>query len=170
MRDLSTRFLIGAALLMAGFGVLTDGAPLRLLDFKERQCRTASVAVGSACPAGCVQRPASSPADRARPTECHSRLWIATCGDACRTASGVVRLKDGALADASRLVVTLSGMPDAAYEAALADLRATLEPRFDGMFRYEASFAAVRDAAELEETKKRLAALPMTVSVEPLLR
>lgn len=162
--------MIGATFLVAGFGVLTDGVPLRLLDFKERQCRTTSVAIGSACPAGCVERPVSEPRDRAMVTECHSRLWVATCGTACDPRSGFIRLPDGKLADGRRLVMTLAGMPTVALESALSEMRAKAEPRFDGMYRYEVVIREDAPDAELEETKKRLAALPGVSSIEHLLR
>ena len=170
MRTVPVRLVLGATLLVAGFGVLTDGAPLRLFDFKEPQCRTASVAVASACPAGCVARPASAPADRSKPTECHSRLWVATCGKDCDPEEGFIRLSDGRLADSRRLVFALAGLPTADTERALAELRVTAEPRYDGMYRYEAVLPETATRKDLEETKKRLAALPGTVSVEYLFR
>ena len=170
MRRPSARLLIGATLLVAGFGVLSDGAPLRLVDFKDRECRSASVAVGSACPAGCVARPAGSPGDRSLPTTCHSRLWVATCGKACDPAEGYLRLPDGKLADAGRLVATLSGPPTAEFEKKLSSLLLRAEPRFDAMFRYEIVLPAGDDAPDLEETKKRLAALPEVRSVEYVFR
>jgi len=167
MRTVPVRLLIGATLLVAGFGVMTDGSPLRLLDFKERECRNASVAVASACPAGCEARPLGGPADRALPTECHSRLWVATCGNDCDPEEGLIRLPDGRLADAHRLLMELSGPPTPDHEKALEESRAALEPRFDAMFRYD---VALEESADLEETKKRLAALPGTVTVEYVLR
>jgi hypothetical protein len=170
MRTPHARLLIGATLLVAGFGVMTDGAPLRLMDFKDRECRTASVAVGSACPAGCEARPVSAPADRARPTSCRSRLWVATCGTACAPASGYVRLPDGALADARRLILAASAAPTSDFERLLVDLRVTAEPRFDGLFRYDIVLPEGADMDDLEETKKRLSALPGVLSVDHLLR
>lgn len=170
MRESSARFLAGAALLVAGFGVLTDGAPLRLLDFKDRQCRNASVAVASACPAGCEARPARSPQDRFLPTECHSRLWVRTCGKACDPAPSFVRLEDGRLADARRLLWALEAAPTVGHEMAMRDLRATAEPRFDGLYRYEVALEDAATLAELKETKKRLAALPGVISVDYLYR
>jgi len=170
MRTIPARLVVGATLLVAGFGVMTDGAPLRLMDFKDRECRTASVAVASACPAGCVPRPASSPRDRSSATECRSRLWVATCGKECDPAEGFVRLPDGRLADARRLVVTLAGEPTHGFEVDLAEARLTAEPRFDGLYRYEIVLEKSGDFSALEETKKRLAALPGMTSVEYLLR
>lgn len=166
MRTTAARLLIGATFLVGGFGVLTDGAPLRVLDFKDRECRNASVAVGSACPAGCVARPLAAPGDRNLPTECHSRLWVATCGKACEAAAGYVRLPDGSLADGRRLLMTLSANPSAEVERALAELGATTEPRFDAMFRYEVVLQDGAAREVLEEMKKRLSALPGAVSVE----
>jgi hypothetical protein len=163
------RLLIGATLLVAGFGVMSDGAPLRLLDFKERECRNASVAVGSACPAGCVARPFRAPADRALPTECRSPIWIATCGHDCGPSDGFVRVEGGHLADAHRLVVALSDRPTVEFERALAKDRLVAEPRFDGLYRYEIVLPR-DDAPDLEETKKRLAALPGVTSVGYVLR
>ncbi len=160
--------MIGATLLVAGFGVLTDGSPLRIMDFKDRECRTASVALASACPAGCVPRPLNEPSDRAKPTECRSRLWVRTCGKACDPSPGYARASDGALVDGRRLVLALDAAPDAALENVLKELGATLETRFDGMFRYDVTLAA--DTPDLEETKKRLSALPGVRSVEDLPR
>lgn len=160
------RLLLGATFLVAGFGVLGGGAPLRVLDFKDRECRSASVAVASACPAGCVPRPFAEPRGRSLPTECRSKLWVATCGKACDPAPGYVRLPDGGLADGRRLLLTLAGPPGSGHERALAELRAVLEPRFDGVYRYEAVLADDATADDLEETKKRLAALPGVRSVE----
>ena len=170
MRTVSARLLIGATLLVAGFGVLTDGAPLRIVDFKDRQCRTASVAVGSACPAGCTARPATAPGDRSKPTECRSRLWVATCGKDCAPADGFIRVKDGRLADGHRLLMALDGQPTVGQERALSQMGATAEPRFDGMFRYEVVLREASTEKELEETKKRLAALPGILSVDYLYR
>lgn len=170
MRTTRTRLIIGATFLLAGFGVLTDGAPLRLIDFKDRYCRDASVAVASACPAGCEARPVSEPRDRSRPTECHSRLWVATCGKACDPAPGFIRLPDGKLADGLRLVMALAGPPTAGHEKALSELRLTAEPRFDGMYRYEVVLRPGATLKDLDETKKRLSALPGVRSVEHLLR
>jgi len=164
----SARLLIGATFLVAGFGVMTDGAPLRLMDFKDRECRTASSAVGSACPVGCVPRPVRAPRDRSLPTECHSRLWVATCGKACDPDQGFVRLPDGRLADGRRLVIDLADAPTAEQERMLAELR--VEPRFDAMYRYEVLLPEGTTGSELEETKKRLSALPGIKSVEHLLR
>jgi len=163
MRTVPVRLLIGATLLVAGFGVMTGGSTLRLMDFKERECRDASVAVASACPAGCEARPIAAPADRALPTECHSRLWIATCGSDCDPEAGYVRLPDGRLVDGRRLLLELSGPPTPELEQAIEESRAALEPRFDAMFRYD---VALEEGADLEKTKKRLSALPGTVSVE----
>jgi hypothetical protein len=164
------RLLVGATFLVAGFGVLSDGAPLRVLDFKDRECRSASVAVGSACPAGCAPRPFAEPSERSRAAECRSRLWIATCGAACEPAPGYVRMPDGRLGDARRLLLELAGPPSAGHERALAEMRAVLEPRFDGMYRYEVALAEDATREELEETKKRLAALPGVRAVEYLPR
>ena len=170
MRTVPARLIIGATLLVAGFGVLTDGAPLRAFDFKDRQCRTASVAVASACPAGCVPRPLGAPVDRSRPTACHSRRWVMTCGKDCDPDAGFIRLPDGRLADGSRLVAALAGAPTAGFERELARLNVVAEARFDGMYRYEIVLPEGSDRGDLEETKKRLAALPGMVSVEYLLR
>ncbi|MEK7545995.1 MAG: hypothetical protein AAB554_02860 [Patescibacteria group bacterium] len=170
MRTVSARLLLGATLLVAGFGVLTDGAPLKLLDFKDRECRTASVALASACPAGCAARPISAPADRSMPTACRSRLWVATCGRACEPRPGFIRLPDGKLADGRRLVLSLAGLPTRSHERMLSELRVTAEQRFDGMYRYEVKLQEASTRDELEEAKKRLAALPGTVSVEYILR
>ena len=170
MRTASSRLVLAATLLVAGFGVLTDGAPLRALDFKDRECRNASVAVGSACPAGCAARPVSAPQDRALPTECRSRLWLATCGADCEPRSGYIRLSDGRLADGRRLLMTLDAEPNDALGRALAESRARAEPRFDALFRYEVVLPEDATRRQLEETKKRLAALPGTVSVEYLPR
>jgi hypothetical protein len=170
MRTAPARLLIGATLLVAGFGVMTDGTPLRLLDFKERECREASVAIASACPAGCVARPIGGPSDRSLPTECHSRLWLATCGKECDPDDGFIRLPDGDLADGRRLLISLAGAPTAEQERRLAELGVRAEPRFDAMYRYEVVLPEGTTAAELEETKKRLSALPGVTSVEHLLR
>ncbi|HTK60346.1 MAG TPA: hypothetical protein VL283_04060 [Candidatus Baltobacteraceae bacterium] len=170
MRTVPARLLIGATLLVAGFGVLTDGSPLRLLDFKERECRDASVAVASACPAGCAARPISAPGDRSRPTECHSRLWVATCGKGCDPAPGFIRLPDGSLADGRRLLMTLSGPAAAGHEKALSDMHLIAEPRFDGLYRYEVLLTESAEGYGLEETKKRLSALPGVKSVDLILR
>lgn len=170
MRTASARLMIGATFLVAGFGVLTEGAPLRVLDFKDRECRSASVAVGSACPAGCAARPIGTPADRTLATACRSRLWVATCGKECDPKPGFIRLDDGALADGRRLLMTLAGAPTAGHERALAQANAVAEPRFDGMYRYEVVLREGATESELKETKKRLAALPGVVFVEHLLR
>lgn len=170
MRTVSARLLIGATLLVAGFGVLSDGAPLRLFDFKDRECRTASVAVASACPAGCVARPVSAPRGRAMPTECRSRLWVATCGKECDPDAGFIRIPDGRLADGRRLLMTLDGQPTAGHERALSQLGAAAEPRYDGMYRYEVVLKEAATEKDLEETKKRLAALPGTLSIEYIFR
>lgn len=168
MRTVPARLLIGATFLVAGFGVLTDGSPLRIMDFKDRECRTASVALSSACPAGCMPRPLNEPSDRTKPTECRSRLWVRTCGKDCEPSPGYARASDGALVDGRRIVLALEAEPDAALEGVLQELGATLETRFDGMFRYDVTLSA--DAADLKETKKRLSALPGVRSVEYLPR
>lgn len=165
MRATAARLLVGATFLVGGFGVLTDGAPLRLLDFKDRECRSASIAAGSACPAGCTPRPFAEPAARSQAVECRSRLWVATCGAECDPAPGYIRMPDGRLGDARRLLLELSGPPSAGHERALAEMRAVLDPRFDGMYRYEVELAEGSTREELEETKKRLAALPGVRSV-----
>lgn len=170
MRTVSSRLLIGATLLVAGFGVLTDGAPFRVLDFKDRQCRSASVAVASACPSGCAPRPVSAPGDRALPTECRSRLWVATCGKECGPDAGFIRIPDGRLADGRRLLIALDGQPTVSHERALSQMGATAEPRYDGMFRYEVVLRETATEKDLEETKKRLAALPGILSVDYLFR
>ncbi len=174
MRTAHVRLLLGATLLVAGFGVLTDGSPIKnplvqsavgFADMKERQCRKASVAAGTMCPKGCEPRPARVPEDRATPPECHSALWAATCGDACAPAFGYARTEDGSLVDATRLSLKLEREPDQKLLAALAAARVTLEPRFDGLYRYNAILFA---DASLEKTKKRLAALPGVQSVEEI--
>ena len=167
MRTLRGRLLIGATLLVAGFGVLTDGAPLRLVDFKDKGCREASVAVGSACPAGCVARPARTPEDRATATECHSKLWVATCGKDCDPGEGFARDEDGRLADGRKLIVTMNGVPGKEHDKAAKDLGIVIEPRFDGMYRYD---VLLPEGGDLEKAKKRLAALPGIRSVEYVYR
>ncbi len=171
MRNASARLLLGATLLVAGFGVLSDGSPVRnalvqsmagALDMKDRQCRSVAAAQGSLCPAGCEARPLRSPEDRSAPTECHSRLWVATCGKACDPAPGFIRLKDGSLADATRLSVTLAQAPDAALEAALSGMHVALTPRFDGLYRFD---AVLKDGVS-DKTKAKLAALHGIASVD----
>lgn len=166
----AARALIGATLLVAGFGVLTDEPPTRgvlaqtvagAFDMKDRQCRHASVAAASACPSGCIARPPASAEDRKAPPECHSPLWIATCSKACAPEDGYTRLQDGRLADASRLIVTLRGEPDAALQGELSAMGVTLAPRFDGLDRYDAAVVG-----KIQEIKKRLSALPQVVSAE----
>lgn len=166
--------LLGATLLVAGFGVLADGAVLKssivqavagTVDMKERQCRKAPVAAGSYCPKGCAQRPTRSPEDRAAPPECHSRLWVATCGSDCDPEAGYVRTRDGGLADATRLSLVLEGEPDAGLLQAFVEAGVVLMPRFDGLYRYD---AVLTNGASLEETKKRLAALPGVNAVEEI--
>lgn len=178
MRTAPVRLILGATLLVAGFGVLADGSPVRnplvqaavgAVDMKERQCRKASTAVGSVCPRGCEARPTRSPSDRLEPTECHSALWIATCGDACNTDEGYVRLEDGRLVDALRLRVVLEQEPDERQVQAFAERSAVLEPRFDGLYRYDAVISPDADAP-LEKTKKRLEALSGVRSVDYVLK
>jgi len=167
----AVRLLFGATLLVAGFGVLTDEPPTKgalvqavtgAFDMKDRQCRHAPTAVGAACPAGCVARPAASADGRSAPTECHSALWIATCGKACAPAAGFARLPDGRLADAGSLVVTLNAEPDDAFRRALSSMGVSLTPRFDGLDRYDAAVPS----GKIQQTKKRLSALPQVVSAE----
>lgn len=167
MRNSRARLLIGATLFVAGFGVLTDGAPLRLVDFKDKGCRGASVAVGSACPAGCIARPLRTPEDRAAATECRSKLWVATCGKDCEPGKGFVRDEEGRLADGRRLVVTMNGAPGEEHMEAVRGLGVVIEPRFDGMYRYD---ILLPEGGDLEKAKKRLAALPGIRSVEYVYR
>ncbi len=178
MRTAPARLLIGATLLVAGFGVISDGSPVRnpltqallgAVDLKDRQCRKASAAVGSACPKGCEARPVRSPGDRLLPTECRSPIWLATCGDACDAESGYVLLDGGRLADASRLLITLERELDDQAEKAFADARVELVARFDGLYRYDAEVPA-GTAASLKKTKKRLEALSGVRSVEYVLK
>lgn len=167
----AARLLLGATLLVAGFGVLTDEPPTRgalaqavagAFDMKDRQCRHAPVAVGSACPVGCEARPTVSAEDRTSPPECHSPLWLATCGKACAPEEGYARSPDGGLIDGGRLVVTLCGEPDEASRRDLSALGVTLTPRFDGLDRYDAEAAL----GGILKIKKRLSALPQVVSAE----
>lgn len=179
MRTTYARLLIGATLLVAGFGLLSDGSVLRnalvqsatgALDFKDRQCRKSSTAAGSACPSGCEARAARSPEDYALPSECRSHWWIATCGKACDPAPGFVRLSDGRLADAQKLVVTLASAPKSEDEHAFAKLGLTPELRFDGLYRYDMLLKKSESLSGLNETKKRLAALPSVSSVDYSIR
>lgn len=160
MRNLSARLLLGSALLLAGFGLLGETSLVHRLadvfDMKDRQCRYAPTAVGAACPTGCVARPPRSSAERAAPTICHSRTWIATCGKACTPSEGFARTPEGGLADSGKLVVTLKGEPSAELERTLEALDVTLAPRFDGLYRYDAIVAG----GDIEKTRKRLAAMP----------
>ncbi len=176
MQTARTQLLLGATLLVAGFGVLTDGSPIRnslmqtvveTIDMKERECRSASVAVGSLCPAGCEAKPERDPNEREAPPECHSRLWTATCGADCAPAAAFRRLPDGRLVDATQFLLVLDGEPDTQLQASLASARVTIEPRFDGLYRYT---ARVPSGASFEKTKKRLAALPGARSVEEIAR
>ncbi len=176
MQTARTQFLLGATLLVAGFGVLTDGSPIRnslvqtmveTIDMKERECRSASVALGSVCPAGCEAKPERDPSEREAPPTCHSRWWVATCGAECAPAADFARLPDGRLVDATRLLLVLEGEPDAELQSALSSARVTIEPRFDGLYRYT---VRVPSGASLEKTKKRLAALPGVRSVEEIAR
>lgn len=157
-------------MLVAGFGVLTDGRPLRMLDFKESRCSNASNAVGSACPSGCMARPINQPSERSLPTECHSRLWLATCGKECEPASGLARLEDGRLVDGRRMLLVLENQMSVEQERAIADLGAVTEQRFDGMYRYDLVFNKDFDESGLAKTKKRLEALSGTLSVDYVLR
>lgn len=172
----ASHIALGVCLLFAGAAMLAGRSPVRnplmhaavvVFDMKERQCRTAPVALGSPCPAGCEARPARSEKERAAPPACHSRLWAATCGRACDPGSGYARLPDGRLVDGRRMRVVLEREPGEAFEKALASMRVTLSPRFDGLYRYDAVLA---DDASFEKTKKRLAALPGVQSVEVILK
>lgn len=166
----AARLLLGATLLVAGFGVMTGEPPTRgtlaqsvagAFDMKDRQCRHAPVAAGSACPKGCVARPAASAEDRTAPPECHSALWIATCGKACAPQDGFARLPDGSLASDTRLIVTLRVEPDEVLKRDLSAMGVTLTPRFDGLDRYDAAVGG-----KIQQIKKRLSALPQVVSAE----
>ncbi|WKZ28864.1 MAG: hypothetical protein QY323_05040 [Patescibacteria group bacterium] len=178
MRTAPARLLLGATLLVAGFGVITGGSPLRndlvqgafgLVDMKERQCRKAPSAVGSVCPKGCEARPSRSPSDRLVPTECHSPMWLATCGDACDADEGYIRLEDGGLADALRLRLVLEQAADDDMRKKLAAYGVTLEARFDGLYHYDAVISP--DAGtSLEKTKKRLEALSSVRFVDYVLK
>lgn len=163
---------------MAGFGVISDGSPVRnpltqallgTVDLKERQCRKASVAVGSVCPKGCEAKPARTPDDRSLPTECHSRLWLATCGNDCDAERGYVHLEDGRLADASRLLVVLLDDMDEETANAFAKQQVVLKARFDGLYHYDAMISG-ETRRPLEETKKRLEALSGVRTVDYVLR
>ncbi len=176
MRNAPARLLLGATFLVAGFGVLSDGSPLKntvvhsaveMVDMKERQCRKISAAQGARCPVGCEARPLRSPDERGAPPECHSPFWIATCGSACAPAAGYARLSDGRLADATRLMIVLDREPDAAMTESFAAAHVTLVPRFDGLYRYD---GAVWSEAPLEKTKKRLSALPGVRSVNEVVK
>lgn len=179
MRTAYARLLVGATLLVAGFGLISDGSVLRnslvqsvagVLDIKNRQCQKSSTAPGVDCPVGCEARPVRSPEGYAAPTECHSRLWVATCGKACDPAPGFVRLPDGRLADAQKLVVTLAAAPKMEDGQAFAKLGLTSEPRFDGLYRYDMILKKTGSFFSLAETKKRLTALPNVSSVDYLYR
>ncbi len=169
------KLLLGATLLVAGFGTLTGGSPIRgpfarsaigLFDMQDRQCRHASVAAGSICPPGCLARPDRSPNERVMPPECHSAVWVATCGAACTPGPGLSRLPDGRLADAHRLVVALDGPVSDALSHGLQVLSVSLEPRFDGLDRYDAVF----ETLPVEKMKERLSALSGIVSVDYAVR
>jgi hypothetical protein len=163
-----------ATFVAAGFGILMD-EPTReslkrsvaeVFDVKERQCRQASVAVGSLCPAGCAARPIGSSERRTAPPECHSELWVKNCGVACEPEIGFERLQDGGLIDAGRLVVTLRTEPDAELTRELTSLGVTLTPRFDGLDRYDAE----TPGGSVQKIKKRLSALPQIASAEYVFR
>lgn len=166
----AAQLVLGATLLVAGFGVLTDGSPTRgpliqaitgVFDFQERACRKAMVAVGSFCPAGCEAKPVQSASDRQAPPECHSTVWLATCGKACAPDAGFARSPQGTLVDAGHLVVTLHAEPTAAFTRQLTTMGVTLTPRFDGLDRYDAAVSG-----DIAKIKKRLSALPEVVSAE----
>jgi hypothetical protein len=178
MRTAPVRLLIGATFLVAGFGVISDGSPVRnpftqavlgTVDMKERQCYKTPVAIGSVCPKGCEARPTRSPGDRLLPTECHSPLWLATCGDACDAERGYARLEDGRLIDASRVLVVLDQELNDETEKEFADQQTTLTARFDGLFHYDALISS-ETKRPLEKTKKRLEALSGVRSVEYVLK
>lgn len=163
--------MLGAILLVAGFGVLTDRSPARgplvqglvsFFDLQERACRRAVAGIGSACPAGCAAKPLRSSADRTAPTECHSTVWLATCGKACAPEAGLSRVSDVGLVDADRLIVTLRAAPDAAFRNRLSAMGVTLTARFDGLGRYDAAVAS----GDIVKSKKRLSALPEVVSAD----
>ena len=166
----AARMLLGATLLVAGFGVMTDEPPTRgalaqsaagAFDMKDRQCRHAPAAAGAACPAGCVAKPSASSEARKAPPECHSALWVATCGKACAPEDGFARLSDGRLSDGGRLIVTLRAEPDEALRGELSKMGVSLTPRFDGLDRYDAAVSG-----DILEIKKRLSALPQVASAE----
>ena len=92
---------------------------------------------------------------------------MATCGKACEARDGYVRLPDGRLVEDDRLVLTLRAEPDGRLRDALSEMRVALEPRFDGLDRYDARAA---EGGKIEKIKKRLSALPQVASVDYVLR
>lgn len=167
----AAKLVLGATLLVAGFGVLTDGSPTRgpviqavtgLFDMEERECRHAQVAIGSSCPAGCAAKPVASAEGRLAPPECHSKIWLATCGKSCAPEDGFARPSGAGLVDSDRLIVTLHAEPDDAFRNRLAAMGVTLVSRFDGLDRYDAAVAG----GDIVKIKKRLSALPEVVSAD----
>ena len=178
MRTAPARLLIGATLLVAGFGVISDGSPVRnpftqallgTVDLKERQCHKASTAIGSVCPKGCEAMPVRTPDDRLLPTECHSSMWLATCGHDCDAGQGYVRLENGGLADAKRLLVVLDDELDEEKTEVFAKQHVVLTARFDGLYHYDAVLSGGKRQS-LKETKKRLEALSGVRSVDYVLK
>jgi len=167
----SARLWLGASALILAFVALSEGHPVRnvvtqavlgTFDAQDHRCRSSFTAVGAACPAGCIARPLSSAESRTVPTECHSALWMATCGKACEPQAGFEREEDGKLVDGRNLIVVLHGEPDTSLREALDRIGVMLSPRFDGLDRYD----AVVTSGSVTEAKKRLTALPQVEATE----
>jgi len=169
--SLSARLVIGAVGLVTALVTFSDGHPIRnvftqrtlgLFDVKDHQCRQSPSAIGASCPAGCIARPLTSPESRSVPTECHSALWMATCGKECAPRGGFARAEGDELVDSRNLIVVMHGEPDKALRETLGAMGVTLTPRFDGLDRYD----AVVTSGSITEAKKRLSALPEIVAAE----
>ncbi len=135
------------------------------LDYRDRKCRQ-SIVSATGCPSGCSPAPAKNPDAALRPAQCHSSLWIATCGTACAPDKGLVRFDDGNFAKSGELIVQLRGPDASEFDAAITATDSEAKPEI-GLFRYRVDFQnAGDDMGRLESMRTRFKTIPSVLTVQ----
>lgn len=164
---------VGAIVVLGGF-VLGERAyrnpvvhaVVEFADLKDDACLKATVAAGSACPAGCIAKPVAGPEEMKGAPECRSRLWVATCGEECDARPGLLRDDEGTFVETGAFILTLAEPPEG-YKDELALIGITLKPMASGLWRYRATYENPEHSMrELEKMEERIGALDYVKSIE----
>lgn len=143
---------------------------VEIADLKDDSCRKSNVAVGTACPSGCLPKPLAGPEMGGRTPECRSVFWVRTCGTECDARDGFIRMNDGRFLESGAFIIRLEDPPEE-FRNEFSTMGIELKSSASGIWRYRAQFDNPDDdLREVERMKRRLESVPYVISIERIIK